>query len=73
MADRVIELSIQIMLEELGPNLWEFQLERCVDYGHTFSKIIEMIPGVDVMHGEAVNIDGKDMRPILYVQKVDER
>jgi len=32
-SDRIIELSIQIMLEELGPNLWEFQLERCVDYG----------------------------------------
>ena len=55
---RVIERSIQIMLEELGPNLWEHGLERCVDYGHTFSKIIEMIPGGDLMHGEAVNIDG---------------
>jgi 3-dehydroquinate synthetase len=55
----VIELSIQIMLEELGPNLWEHKLERCVDYGHTFSKIMEMIPGVDIMHGEAVNVDGK--------------
>ena len=32
-AQRVIELSIQIMLEELGPNLWEKTLERCVDYG----------------------------------------
>lgn len=31
--DRVIDLSIQIMLEELGPNLWETKLERCVDYG----------------------------------------
>jgi 3-dehydroquinate synthase len=57
-ADRVIELSIQIMLEELGPNLWEQKLERCVDYGHTFSKIIEMVPESDLMHGEAVNIDG---------------
>ena len=90
--DRVIDLSIQIMLEELGPNLWEYQLERCVDYGttidkyqfclrshlqmmgiscictnflnffylvgHTFSKLLEMVPGVDIMHGEAVNIDG---------------
>ncbi len=27
-ADRVIELSVQIMLEELGPNLWEHKLER---------------------------------------------
>jgi 3-dehydroquinate synthase len=57
-ADKVIEKSIEIMLEELGPNLWEHKLERCVDYGHTFSKIIEMQPNADIMHGEAVNIDG---------------
>jgi len=57
-AQRIIDLSIQIMLEELGPNLWEYKLERCVDYGHTFSKLLEMVPGVDIMHGEAVNIDG---------------
>lgn len=55
---RVVELSVQIMLEELGPNLWEFDLERCVDYGHTFSKILEMDPGAGIMHGEAVNVDG---------------
>ena len=56
--DRVIELSIQIMLEELGPNLWEYHLERCVDYGHTFSKILEMTAEPGIMHGEAVNVDG---------------
>jgi 3-dehydroquinate synthetase len=55
---RVIDSSIQIMLEELGPNLWEQKLERCVDYGHTFSKLLEMVPGADIMHGEAVNVDG---------------
>lgn len=57
-ADRIIDLSIQIMLEELGPNLWEAKLDRCVDYGHTFSKLLEMVPGADIMHGEAVNVDG---------------
>lgn len=57
-SSRIIELSIQIMLEELGPNLWETVLDRCVDYGHTFSKLLEMVPGADIMHGEAVNIDG---------------
>lgn len=57
-AERIIELSIQIMLEELGPNLWEYRLERCVDYGHTFSKILEMKSDPPLMHGEAVNIDG---------------
>jgi len=55
---RIIDLSIQIMLEELGPNLWEIKLDRCVDYGHTFSKLLEMVPGADIMHGEAVNVDG---------------
>jgi len=55
---RIIDLSIQIMLEELGPNLWEQKLDRCVDYGHTFSKLLEMLPGADIMHGEAVNVDG---------------
>ena len=57
-SDRIIDLSIQIMLEELGPNLWEQNLDRCVDYGHTFSKLLEMVPGADIMHGEAVNVDG---------------
>lgn len=57
-SDRIIDLSIQIMLEELGPNLWEETLDRCVDYGHTFSKLLEMVPGADIMHGEAVNVDG---------------
>lgn len=57
-SSRIIDLSIQIMLEELGPNLWETTLERCVDYGHTFSKLLEMVPGADIMHGEAVNVDG---------------
>jgi 3-dehydroquinate synthetase len=65
---RIIDLSIQIMLEELGPNLWEHQLERCVDYGHTFSKLLEMVPGVDIMHGEAVNIDGFFCCVISYLR-----
>ena len=37
---RIIDLSIQIMLEELGPNLWEFKLDRCVDYGESISKML---------------------------------
>jgi len=57
-AGRIIEKSIEIMLQELGPNLYEFELERPVDYGHTFSKVVEMAPGADIMHGEAVNVDG---------------
>jgi 3-dehydroquinate synthase len=53
----VMRLAIQSMLEELQPNLWEAELERLPDYGHTFSPAIEMraLPGL--LHGEAVNID----------------
>ena len=52
--------SIQGMLEELEPNLWEHVLCRLVDYGHTFSPEIEMAAlthGDELLHGEAVNID----------------
>lgn len=42
--DRVIDLSIQIMLEELGPNLWEQTLERCVDYGTSGNVCVLLVP-----------------------------
>ncbi len=45
------------MLEELQPNLWEANLERCVDYGHTFSPTVEMKALPELLHGEAVCID----------------
>ncbi|MEU6440171.1 sedoheptulose 7-phosphate cyclase [Streptomyces sp. NPDC047046] len=53
----IIERSIHGMLEELQPNLWEKQLERVVDYGHTFSPTIEMHALPELLHGEAVSID----------------
>lgn len=56
-ADRIIAESIHLMLEELQPNLWESSLERCVDYGHTFSPTIEMHALPELLHGEAVVID----------------
>ncbi|CAH2791339.1 MAG: 3-dehydroquinate synthase (EC [uncultured Caballeronia sp.] len=54
---RIINLSIQRMLEELKPNLWEHDLYRVVDFGHTFSPVIEMLKVDCVLHGEAVAID----------------
>ena len=53
----VLRAATHGMLEELQPNLWEAELERCVDYGHTFSPTIEMraLPGL--LHGEAVCVD----------------
>ncbi|WP_299142417.1 sedoheptulose 7-phosphate cyclase [uncultured Vibrio sp.] len=53
----IIQLSIKSMLEELAPNLWEKSLERVVDFGHTFSPVLEMKAVGDLYHGEAVSID----------------
>lgn len=56
-ADEVLNRSIHGMLEELQCNLWEEQLERLVDFGHTFSPAIEMAALPSLLHGEAVCID----------------
>ncbi|MFF5096307.1 MULTISPECIES: sedoheptulose 7-phosphate cyclase [Actinosynnema] len=56
-ADAVLRHAIHGMLEELQPNLWEAELERCVDYGHTFSPTIEMHALPALLHGEAVCVD----------------
>lgn len=64
-ADRdtvVIDPSVSIramvrMVEELQPNLFETNLERLVDFGHTFSMLIETSSGHAYAHGEAVAID----------------
>lgn len=36
--------------------------------GHTFSKLLEMVPGADIMHGEAVNVDGFFCCVISYLR-----
>jgi 3-dehydroquinate synthase len=54
---RVINLAITDMIAELGPNLWERKLDRCVDFGHTFSPVIEMENVPELLHGEAVAPD----------------
>ncbi|WP_374776257.1 sedoheptulose 7-phosphate cyclase [Streptomyces sp. NBC_01310] len=56
-AVEVVERAIHGMLEELQPNLWEKVLERVVDYGHSFSPVIEMHALPELLHGEAVAID----------------
>jgi 3-dehydroquinate synthase len=45
------------MLEELQPNLFEEELERKVDFGHTFSQGLEARHGERLLHGEAVLLD----------------
>src|SRR5688572_28233507 len=39
----VINRAITGMVQELSPNLWEMDLKRCVDFGHSFSPLIEML------------------------------
>ena len=54
---RVINRAITGMVEELAPNLWEKKLDRCVDFGHSFSPLIEMKNLPNLFHGEAVVLD----------------
>ena len=61
-SDIIIETSIHDMLDELEPNLWEKDLKRCVDFGHSFSPLLEMNSLEDnsvysLSHGEAVALD----------------
>lgn len=56
-SDMIISRAVTGMLEELEPNLWEHNLERLVDFGHTFSPAIEIAALPDLLHGEAVAID----------------
>jgi 3-dehydroquinate synthase len=53
----VIDRAIQTMAEELEPNLWEKHLQRSVDFGHSFSPILEMRALPQLTHGEAVALD----------------
>ncbi len=50
--------AIDGMLAELEPNFYEDRsFERLVDFGHTFSPLIEAESGFAIRHGEAVAID----------------
>jgi 3-dehydroquinate synthase len=57
---RVLQLSIETMLEELAPNLWEHSLDRLVDFGHAVGQDLEMaaLGGEhELEHGESVAVD----------------
>lgn len=53
----VIDRTIATMLEELQPNLWEKHLQRLVDFGHSFSPLLEMRALPVLSHGDAVALD----------------
>ncbi len=54
---QVMDKAIETMLEELQKNLFEKELKRIVDFGHTFSPIIESLSDYRIPHGFAVAID----------------
>ncbi|MEP6895096.1 MAG: sedoheptulose 7-phosphate cyclase [Chloroflexota bacterium] len=53
----ILDRSVGGMLEELQPNLFEDDLARKVDFGHTFSYGLETHQDTELLHGEAVLID----------------
>jgi 2-epi-5-epi-valiolone synthase len=55
--DAVIDRAVSGMLDELERNLWEHELCRVVDFGHTFSPRLEMLGEPTLLHGEAVAVD----------------
>lgn len=53
----LLNRAIEGMLEELQPNLFEEDLARKVDFGHTFSYGLETRHEAHLFHGEAVLLD----------------
>lgn len=53
----ILDRAIGGMLAELAPNLWEDELARSVDFGHTFSYGLETRHEDRLLHGEAVLLD----------------
>jgi 3-dehydroquinate synthetase len=53
----ILDRSIQGMIDELQPNLFEDNLARRMDFGHTFSYGLETSANSPLLHGEAVLID----------------
>lgn len=53
----VLRRAIHGMLAELEPNLWEKELNRRVDFGHSFSPSLEMRALPELLHGETVAVD----------------
>lgn len=83
-ADEIISIAIDDMIAELEPNLWEKNLERLVDYGHSFSPLLEMNSLRDttvksLTHGGAVALDviyscclsaHRGLLPVSHLQRV---
>lgn len=53
----ILDRAVAGMLSELRPNLFEQDLERRMDFGHTFSYGLETQHAGRLLHGEAVMLD----------------
>lgn len=56
-SDAILDRAISGMINELEPNLFEAELARKVDFGHTFSYGLETRHEANLLHGEAVLLD----------------
>jgi len=56
-AHRVTYDAIDTMLRLEVPNLHELELDRVIAYGHTWSPVLELVPGTPFFHGQAISID----------------
>lgn len=56
-AEQVVIRAELAMMRELQPNLFEENLQRLVDFGHSFSPALEAASDYRLPHGEAVAID----------------
>lgn len=68
--EKILEYAITSMLEELEPNLFEENLLRVADFGHTFSLCIELDSNSKILHGEAVSMDIALCTVIAYQRKL---
>ena len=56
-AEQVVVRAELAMMAELQPNLYEQDLRRFVDFGHSFSPWLEKASDFTIHHGEAVGLD----------------
>ena len=65
-----VVLAQAAMMDELEPNLFEDDLRRPVDFGHTFSPAMETASNYTLPHGEAVAIDMRISTAIAVMRKL---
>ena len=68
----IMRQSISCMLSELADNLFETNLQRAVDFGHTWSPLLEL-SNQPLLHGLAVNIDMAFSTAIAYELELLDR